>query len=317
MTPKPTPPVELDDVATAAFYASIEYPGPDALVTRIWANRLKAHIAQSEFRFLDAGCGSGRHLAGMLKTYPGATGIGIDISRPSLNQAEMLVDKLGIADRASFQLRSFSEPLPFVSEFDVVIASGTIHHTPDPATSFRNLAQVVKPGGLFACMVYGERGHRRRYEVKEALQIACGGGEDEIFRGYLDYARKYETWQDQPVRRLKRNMRRRLGRWRRVLSGRNESAGYDPGKKSRVFVLDAYAAPIDVAFNSRQLRTMLDDAGLELVEMLNLGRPDLSLLPPAWRERFKDLPVWDQIRVSELLDPMPESLTFIARKLRQ
>lgn len=305
-----------DDEATSAFYAQLVYPGPDALITTVWGNRLKRHITDPSFLFLDAGCGSGRHLAGMLKTFPSAHGTGIDISSPSLEQAGILLDRLGFRDRADLQRASFSGTLPFGAVFDVVIASGTIHHSPDPAASLKNLAAVMKPGALFACMVYGERGHRRRYEVKEALQLLSEGDHEEIFRSYLQYSDKYGTWRDMSARQSARNIRRRLGRWRGRLFGRSSAWGYDPSQKSRVFVLDAYAAPIDRAFNTRQLRDMLEGAGLELVEMLNLGRVDESLLPAGWESKVRQLSTWDQIRIFELLDPMPESLTFLARKKR-
>ena len=304
----------VDDTATSDFYARIEYPGPQSLVTTVWANRLKPHVGGAPFTFLDAGCGAGRHLAGMLKTYPLARGVGIDISAPSLDQARMLLDRLDLSERAQLHLASFSEKLAFPATFDVVVSAGTIHHSPDPAASFRNLARVLKSGGLFAGMVYGERGHRRRYEIKEALALVSGGQPAQIYDFYLQYAAKYETWRDLTFRQLTRSLRRRLGRWRSRLFGERSAWGYDPGQKSRVFVLDAYAAPIDMAFDTRQLRTMLDDAGLDLVEMLNLGRRDKTLLPEGWAEKVNQLPEWDQLRVYELLDPMPESLTFIARK---
>jgi SAM-dependent methyltransferase len=38
--------------------------------------------------------------------------------------------------------------------FDVVYSSGVLHHTPDPAASFRQLAALAKPGGVIVVGLY-------------------------------------------------------------------------------------------------------------------------------------------------------------------
>ena len=62
------------------FYSVIRYPGPDALITYLWANRLKPYAPKGSFVFLDAGCGSGRHTAGMLDRFPRARAHCLDLS---------------------------------------------------------------------------------------------------------------------------------------------------------------------------------------------------------------------------------------------
>ena len=307
------------DGATSAdvadFYALLKYPGPDALVTYVWANRLKPFLPRGAFRFLDAGCGSGRHSVGVLLRYPEASGVGIDISGPSLEEARALAAAKNVSDRIEFRQASYSTPLETKDGFDVALAVGTIHHSPDPAASLRNIAQAVKPGGLLGAMVYGMRGHRRRYEIKEMLEL-LGGNDAELRRRlYRSFRRRYDGWLDRTPRQSFGSLRMKASRLRRRLLGRAGDAGYNPDpNRDMIFFLDAFASPIDRAFEWPELAAMLDAAGLRLEHMFTLGRDDSSLLPADWRPLWRALDPWQRIRVSELIDPAPASFSFIARR---
>jgi SAM-dependent methyltransferase len=251
----------------------------------------------------------------MLLRYPEASGIGIDISGPSLEEARALVAAKGVDGRIEFRQASYSTPFAIDEAFDVALAIGTIHHSPDPAASLRNIAAKVKPGGLFAAMVYGARGHRRRYEIKEMLDL-LGRGDVELKRRLYDsYRRRYEGWFDQTPRQMLKRARNKLSRWRHDLLGRSSDVGYRPDpRRSMVFFLDGFASPIDVAIEAPELNAMLDGAGLTLEHMFSLGREEPALLPDDWRPLWQKLEPWQRIRVSELIDPAPASFSFIARK---
>lgn len=305
------------DQDTAAFYAALKYPGPDAIITTVWAKRISPHLERPDFRFLDAGCGSGRHSAGVLLTHPESRGIGLDLSRPSLAAARALLAAKGIDQRIDLICASHSEPLPIGRPVDVALAIGTIHHAPDPARSLANIAATVRPGGIVAAMVYGQRGHRRRYEIREMLDLLCGIDGEAKRRLHAAYTKKYAGLLDTTPRQTIMGLRKRLSHWRHRIAGKGSDFGYlKPGAAGSddVFFLDSFAAPIDRAFESGELRAMLDAAGLELVDMLTLGRPDPRLLPDGWHAAWRELDTWDKIRVSELLDPQPASFSFIARR---
>ncbi|TQJ86423.1 methyltransferase family protein [Streptomyces sp. SLBN-31] len=98
-------------------------------------------------RVLDAGCGTGRALT-PLRAAVGATGVvvGIDLT-PAMLQAAVRAGrdrdgKLLLADVAALPLRSRS--------LDAVFAAGLIAHLPRPADDLRELARVVRPGGVLA-----------------------------------------------------------------------------------------------------------------------------------------------------------------------
>lgn len=96
---------------------------------------------------LDAGCGTARALP-QLRTAVGPEGVvvGVDLT------SEMLREAVALGRRAHGVLvEADCGRLPLASgTFDAVLASGLVHHLPDPAAGLRELARVTKPGGRLA-----------------------------------------------------------------------------------------------------------------------------------------------------------------------
>ncbi|MFJ8279354.1 class I SAM-dependent methyltransferase [Streptomyces griseoviridis] len=98
-------------------------------------------------RVLDAGCGTGRALP-PLRAAVGSAGVvvGADLT-PAMLQAAVRAGRDGdgrllVADVAALPLRTGS--------LDAVFAAGLIAHLPHPAENLRELARVVRPGGVLA-----------------------------------------------------------------------------------------------------------------------------------------------------------------------
>ncbi|MFJ9162379.1 class I SAM-dependent methyltransferase [Streptomyces griseoviridis] len=98
-------------------------------------------------RVLDAGCGTGRALP-PLRAAVGSAGVvvGADLT-PAMLQAAVRAGRDGdgrllVADVAALPLRTGS--------LDAVFAAGLIAHLPHPAQNLRELARVVRPGGVLA-----------------------------------------------------------------------------------------------------------------------------------------------------------------------
>ncbi|MCN9243786.1 methyltransferase domain-containing protein [Streptomyces sp. RY43-2] len=98
-------------------------------------------------RVLDAGCGTGRALP-PLRAAVGPSGVvlGADLT-PAMLAAAVQAGRnrdghLLLADVAGLPLRTES--------LDAVFGAGLIAHLPHPAENLRELARVVRPGGLLA-----------------------------------------------------------------------------------------------------------------------------------------------------------------------
>ncbi|GGL86958.1 methyltransferase [Streptomyces fumigatiscleroticus] len=98
-------------------------------------------------RVLDAGCGTGRALP-PLRAAVGASGVvvGVDLT-PAMLQAAVRAAR----DRAGRLLLADVTALPLRSRtFDAVFAAGLVAHLPRPEENLRELARVVRPGGVLA-----------------------------------------------------------------------------------------------------------------------------------------------------------------------
>ena len=98
-------------------------------------------------RVLDAGCGTGRALPA-LRAAVGPSGVvlGADLTPAMLREAARAGrgrdGALLLADVAALPLRP--------DALDAVFAAGLIAHLPDPAGNLREIARVVRPGGVLA-----------------------------------------------------------------------------------------------------------------------------------------------------------------------
>jgi len=98
-------------------------------------------------RVLDAGCGTGRALP-PLRAAVGPSGVvlGADLTPAMLHEAVRAGrdrdGRLLLADVAALPVRSRS--------LDAVFGAGLISHLPRPAENLRELARVVRPGGVLA-----------------------------------------------------------------------------------------------------------------------------------------------------------------------
>ncbi|OIJ95669.1 class I SAM-dependent methyltransferase [Streptomyces colonosanans] len=98
-------------------------------------------------RVLDAGCGTGRALTS-LRTAVGPSGavLGADLT-PAMLEAAVRAGR----NRDSGLLLTDVAALPLRTEsLDAVFAAGLISHLPHPAENLRELARVVRSGGLLA-----------------------------------------------------------------------------------------------------------------------------------------------------------------------
>jgi SAM-dependent methyltransferase len=112
----------------------------------------RLRVRQGE-RLLDAGCGEGRHCFGALER--GAHVVGLDLDAASLRAAAGGLRKRGEEiGRLGAMLRGDTFALPFADgSFDKVICSEVMEHVHDYTAAARELARVLRPGGLAAITI--------------------------------------------------------------------------------------------------------------------------------------------------------------------
>jgi SAM-dependent methyltransferase len=96
---------------------------------------------------LDVGCAQGRSTIHFMDLPLHI--VGFDVSKALVRQALDQYRRQGYAARATFFVGDGAR-LPFVPQsFDYVLIYGVLHHLPDPAATCRQVAEVLRPGGLY------------------------------------------------------------------------------------------------------------------------------------------------------------------------
>lgn len=125
---------------------------------------------------LIAGCGTNQ-AAVIAYTNPAARVVGVDVSRTSLDHARFLKDKYALKNLELRQL-----PIEDVGTlgggFDLVVATGVLHHMVDPAAGMAALAGVMRPDAVAAIMVYARYG-RLGVELLQGVFRDMGLRQDE------------------------------------------------------------------------------------------------------------------------------------------
>ena len=98
-------------------------------------------------KVLDVGCGSGRAINLMAKSFPNSSFTGYDFSSEAIQNAKNEAEKLGLTN-VSFEKQdaaSFSKE----SYFDVITAFDAIHDQANPEKVLENIKKALKPDGVF------------------------------------------------------------------------------------------------------------------------------------------------------------------------
>jgi len=122
---------------------------------------LKKFLEDKRF-ILDAGTGAGRDASNFTDN-SSATVFGADTAWHALSNAAALA--AAAPDRRKVNLvHADVNRLPFPDEFfDFVNCDQVIHHTPDPPTTFANLAKKLKKGGQITTYVYRKKAVIREF----------------------------------------------------------------------------------------------------------------------------------------------------------
>ena len=94
----------------------------------------------------------------------------MDLSSASLDVAQNLSKKHGA--KISLHQGSYLDPLPFPNDsYDIISAIGTIHHCADPLSALKNINSILKDDGWLFLHMYGLRCDRKKFDIKEMINI--------------------------------------------------------------------------------------------------------------------------------------------------
>ncbi len=153
---KPTsPPERLDDYMRARFGRADYEP-----------------LGKDRIEVLIAGCGTGQHAAETSQRFAGAHVLAVDLSAASLGYALHKTRELGLTN-IRYGIADILKLNSLAQRFDVIEASGVLHHLADPWAGWRVLLSLLRPGGVMNIGLYSETA--RSFVVRARTFIAEGG----------------------------------------------------------------------------------------------------------------------------------------------
>ncbi len=227
-------------------------------------------------RILIAGCGTFEPIVVALAN-PHAEIVAIDLSNRSLELLKRNARMKGVANRILCLQADLLDLPESLGQFDFVIATGVLHHLPDPLAGFRSLAARSRPRTVFRFMVYSAWGRALLYATKR-LAAELGVTTPAGLRAMIDSlpaAHPYKIYFH-------------------LYSDTDTDAG----------LADGYLHPCDTPFTARELGHALANAGLE--EVLFLHAPEAR--PCAGED------LWGDLAVLEAFGELEENFRFVARR---
>jgi 2-polyprenyl-3-methyl-5-hydroxy-6-metoxy-1,4-benzoquinol methylase len=109
---------------------------------------------------LVAGCGTGRHPIELARKYFDARILAVDLSLASLGYAKRKTPA-SLANKIEYAQADILELAGIGRSFDLIDASGVLHHLADPITGWRTLLSLLRPGGFMRVGLYSELARRR------------------------------------------------------------------------------------------------------------------------------------------------------------
>lgn len=105
--------------------------------------------ADNPKEILEIGCGGGRNAGELLRRFPQAKLTAIDYSPVSVEKASKTNRKQIEAGRCAVQQGNVSKLLFSTGRFDLATAFETVYFWPGLENCFRQVARVLRPGGVF------------------------------------------------------------------------------------------------------------------------------------------------------------------------
>ncbi len=112
-------------------------------------------LGKNKIDVLIAGCGTGQHAIETAQRYLDVDMLAIDLSVASLGYAMRKSRELGLTN-IRYAVADILEIDMLDGGFDLIEASGVLHHLADPMAAWRRLLAVLRPGGVMNVGLYSE-----------------------------------------------------------------------------------------------------------------------------------------------------------------
>jgi demethylmenaquinone methyltransferase / 2-methoxy-6-polyprenyl-1,4-benzoquinol methylase len=119
-----------------------------------WRRFLVSRVPRSATRVVDIATGTAAVAIELAQAVPQRTVVGVDQSPEMLAAGRVRVAQAGLAERIELR-EGHAESLPFAdAEFDALTVTYLLRYVDDPVATMRELARVVRPGGVLAMLEF-------------------------------------------------------------------------------------------------------------------------------------------------------------------
>jgi ubiquinone/menaquinone biosynthesis C-methylase UbiE len=138
----------IDELNVAVSFDKITQMPQYGLILHLFTS--KALTGQEGGNALDIGCGGGRLVMKLARSYPFSEVVGLDLSDEMLKLARQRAAGVGLGEHVKFS-KGNAERIPYPNNsFDLVVSTVSLHHWSRPKTVFDEIARVLTPGGKCA-----------------------------------------------------------------------------------------------------------------------------------------------------------------------
>jgi SAM-dependent methyltransferase len=162
--PRWVAPASPGEVMTVHAYVRKEFPSAN----------LRAFPASDCVDILIAGCGTGQQSIATARRFRGAKLLAIDLSLSSLAYAKRTSEAIGLRhiEYAQADILNLQQ---LARSFDIIEASGVLHHMAHPMEAWRILLSLLRPGGFMNVGLYSKTGRKvvqgaREFVVEKGYQ---------------------------------------------------------------------------------------------------------------------------------------------------
>jgi ubiquinone/menaquinone biosynthesis C-methylase UbiE len=292
------------------FYERFHFPGvrPADKDGLILMRRMAKYVSnrcpqRSKMRVLDAGCGTGNTVISLAHRFGDVDFLGIDISEPSLSQAEQTASDAGLQN---LRFKSWDLMTPFHGEeiFDVILCLGVLHHTADMEHVLLNLRSVLKDEGELYLWIYGSHGRYRHALNRRLLEMLLDAKEEPL--DSLSFAKEFA---------FKVGHGAILGD---LLGNTLASSKYKEILGNPAWLADQFLHPNEILINMEKLLLLVARSGLEFDTWLGIPN-DISKYVncPEVLERFDLLPGNQRLIALDLLLKPEHYFTTLRKSVEQ